>query len=83
MTLDGFKDFAKKMRTGKGIGRMRLDVDGDIVEVPSIELMDDDTDEEEESKFAIYKFRTLIICIIYGLVVNINLNSDDSYIRIL
>ena len=48
-----------------------------------MELMGDDTDEEEESKFAIYKLKTLIIYIIYGLVVNINLNSDDSYIRIL
>ena len=47
MALDGFNDLAKKMQTGKGIGRMRLDVDGDITKGLDMGLMGYDTDEEE------------------------------------
>ena len=42
IALDDFKDFMKKMQNGEGIGRMRLDVDGNIVEGLNMELMVDD-----------------------------------------
>ena len=44
MALDGFKDFAKNMKTKKGIDLMKLDVDIDIVKDLNMELMGDDTD---------------------------------------
>ena len=47
-----------------------------------MELMCDDTDEEEEASVANKKLITLIIYIIYGLITNINLNPGDSFIRI-
>ena len=83
MTLDGFKYFMNKMQTGKGIVRMRLDVDSNILEGLGMEFMGDDTDYEEDAGVSIYKLRTLIIYIIYDFITIINLNSDDSCIRIL
>ena len=62
---------------------MRLDIDGDFFKGLDMELMGDDTDEEEESAVAIQKLMTLIIYIRYGFITNKNLNSDDSCIHIL